>query len=451
MDALARELDGMEGAFEGPARLAPRPRTIADTGLSMSFLADLLGKHMLNGGVMTLSQLAERVLLPARLLEDVLHFMRKESRVEVLAADTDSSSLRFALTDRGRSAALNAFIVSGYAGPAPVPLTHYVRVVHEQTVHGHAVTSRDVRAAFHDVVVSDDLLDDIGPSLNSGRAIFIYGPAGTGKTYISQRMARVFSSTVLIPHAILVNDTVLSVFDPVIHKAISARPRSSLSVEDGFDQRFALCQRPMIVAGGELTADMLEVQYDANDREYRAPLQMKANNGLFIIDDMGRQQVEPQAVFNRWIVPLEEKRDFLSLGSGRHFSVPFDVVLIFSTNLNPNELADEAFLRRIGYKIRFPHLDADQYERIWREQCRERGIPFDRDVLDYVINHLHGPQRIPLLPCHPRDLLGLCVDRAIYTDKPRETSREIVDWAWRNYFADTGDHTDSYPQMGEGQ
>ena len=448
MDAMTQTLEQGDSPVDEPARLAPRPKSLADTGLSQPFLADLLSKHLLTAGVLSLNQITKSMCLPARLLEDILHFMRQEARVEVLPVDIETGALRYGLTDRGRALAANAFAIGGYAGPAPVPLSEYVELVKSQTVHDHNVTGHDVRQAFSDMVVSDDLLDRIGPSLNSGRAIFIYGPAGTGKTYLTSRMARVFSSSVLIPHAISINETVVSIFDPVIHKAITRETRSSLTIEDNVDERYVLCERPAIVVGGELTEDMLEIQFDPNNREYRAPLQLKANNGLFIIDDMGRQRVAPQTVFNRWILPLEEKRDYLSLGSGRHFSVPFDLVLVFSTNMKPADLADEAFLRRIGYKIRFPHLEPHQYEEIWRDQCLENGIPFDPSVVDYVINGLHKQHRVPLLPCHPRDLLGLSMDRAIYTNQPREVTVEVLDWAWENYFARTDEDNEPNNKTG---
>ena len=186
-----------------------------------------------------------------------------------------------------------------------------------------------------------------------------------------------------------------------------------------------------------MTASMLEVHYDTDTKEYQAPLQLKANNGIFIIDDMGRQRVSPQEVFNRWIVPLEEKKDHLSLGSGRHFSVPFNVVLVFSTNMKPTDLADEAFLRRIGYKIEFPYLTPAEYSEIWRQQCASQGIPVNEAIIDYAIDGLHRPKKVPLLPCHPRDLIGLCIDKAIYTNQPRQITEEILEWAWDNYFAKT--------------
>lgn len=429
--------------------LAPRPRTTADTGLSETFLAELLGKHLMAAGVLPMAEMARRLCLPARILEDVLHAMRQEALVQVLPAESDSGAIRYGLTDRGRAAAANALSVSGYTGPAPVPLSHYVNTVRAQTVHDHGVTADDMRAAFHDVVISDELLDRIGPSLNSGRAIFIYGAAGTGKTYVAQRLSRVFSGRVLIPHAIVSSGAVVPVFDPAMHKATVPERRDSLNLEDSFDDRYVECVRPAIMVGGELSEDMLDIRYDPNSREFRAPLQLKANNGVLIIDDMGRQIATPQAVFNRWIVPLEERRDYLNLGSGRQFSVPFDLVLVFSTNMKPVELADEAFLRRIGYKIHFPYLRASQYAQIWRDQCQDRGVPFDEDVLTYAIEVLHRNSGVPLLPCHPRDLLGLAVDRATYTSQPRQVTREDLDWAWDTYFVATSETDNADIRIGE--
>jgi hypothetical protein len=449
--SLAMNKQPDTSAEDQVARLVARPKRLEDTGLSMPYLADLLSKHLMQSGALSLTQLSQRLALPSRLVEDVVHFLRQEARLEVLGTQSDEGDLRYGLTDRGRVLAAAAFASSGYIGAAPITLDAYVRLVHAQSVHDRSVTDSDMREAFKDVVLSEDLLNRLGPSLNSGRSIFIYGPAGTGKTYITQRFARVFSEGVFIPYAILINDTVLSVYDPVMHKAIARNTDAggSLAIASAHDERYIFCERPAIVVGGELTASMLEVQYDTDNKEHRAPLQMKANNGIFIIDDMGRQRVSPMEVFNRWIVPLEEKRDYLSLGSGRHFSVPFNVVLVFSTNMSPTDLADEAFLRRIGYKIMFPYLTPDQYKGIWKQQCEERGIPFDDEIVDYCINGLHADNDKPLLPCHPRDLLGLCIDKAIYTGQPRRVTKDILNWAWENYFATTDGSEWAPKAMGE--
>ena len=420
-----------------PQKLAPRPVRLEETGLRETFVADLLSKHLLQGGVLTMAELTARLALAGPIIESVLNFMRKEARIEVRGPATgdQAASLRYALTERGRSNAQDVMLRGGYVGAAPVPLDTYVAIVRAQTVHDRSVTEEAMKAAFSDVVVRDEILGQLGPSLNSGRAILIYGPPGTGKTYLTQRMSRVFPQVTLIPHAVAVNETVIEIFDPVLHRPQEASlPNPNIMLEQGFDPRFVACQRPVIVSGGELTADMLEVCYDPDTRQFRAPLQLKANNGLFIIDDMGRQRVAPQTVFNRWVVPLEEKHDYLSLGSGQHFRVPFDVVLVFSTNLHPTDLADEAFLRRIGYKVEFQYLRPDEYRRIWGLVCAEQSISCDPDVLEHVIADLHQRQGRPMAPCHPRDLLSIAMDHAAYLGQARHVTREHMDWAWTNYF-----------------
>lgn len=418
-------------------KIAPRPVRLEDTGLRDTFLADLASKHLLEGGVLTMSELTTRLALAGPIVEAVMNFLRREARIEVRgpAPGDAAASLRYALTERGRVAATDAMMRSGYVGPAPVPLAAYERIVRAQTVHDRSVTRAMMAEAYSDVVVRPEMLDQLGPALNSGRAIFIYGPPGTGKTYLTQRMARVFPQATLVPYAIAVNDTVIEIFDPVLHRPMeTGLANPNMWLETGFDTRLVACQRPVIISGGELTADMLDVHYDAEIRHYQAPLQLKANNGIFIIDDMGRQRVAPETVFNRWIVPLEEKKDYLSLGAGRHFCVPFDVVLVFSTNLHPTDLADEAFLRRIGYKIEFHYLREDEYRLIWQQVCAEHGINCESGIVDYVIQELHHRHGMPLAPCHPRDLLNIAVDHAAYLGQPRVVTRDHMDWAWKNYF-----------------
>ena len=376
---------------ESLAKLSPRPRILEETGLSQTFVTDLLAKHLQTGGVLTLAELVRLVALAGPILERVLGFMKREGLIEVRSQNEENAGLRYALTDRGRSVALEASMRSGYVGPAPVPLADYARVVRAKTVHGRAITRQDVEQLFDGIVIREELLDQLGQSMNSGRAIFIYGPAGTGKTYISQRLAHLFHDLTLIPYAIIVDQTVVRVFDPMLHKAVSLEDESkSLMLDHGHDPRYVSSERPVIVVGGELTAELLEVQYDPATREYEAPLQLKANNGLFLLDDLGRQKVHPDVILNRWIVPMEEHRDYHSLGAGQHFVVPFDEVLIFSTNLRPLDLADEAFLRRIGYKIHFGHLSEDMYRRIWRDACTEQSIQYVPELIDYIIGELHG-------------------------------------------------------------
>jgi hypothetical protein len=427
----------------GVARLAqsaPRPRTVEDTGLSRELLVDLIAKHFLDRGTLSLSELANATALTGGILEQVLEFMRTEALTEVRPSRSDKVGLVYGLTNRGRAAALDAFGRSGYVGPAPVPLPLYRRVTQAQSVHKTPITRDAVHHAFDDIVIEQSLLDRLGASANSGRAIFLYGDAGTGKTYVSQRLTRLFPGLVLIPHAVAIDNHVVQVFDPLVHKRVNVENSDdAVMLGRGHDKRFTVCERPAVVTAGELTADMLEVAYEPSAKLYEAPLQMRANNGVFIIDDLGRQHIEPKQLFNRWIVPLEEKIDYLSLKSGKHFSVPFDVILVFSTNIHPLKLADEAFLRRIGYKIEFRPMTPDAYEQIWHDTCVQMEVDYDPQVLQYVINDLHGRHKVDLLPCHPRDLIGMAVDHALYIDNERYIDCEKMNWAWKNYFVSLQD------------
>lgn len=416
------------------AALAPRPQDLAATGLDERFLADLVAKHLHGAGTLTHAQLTERLALSGPIVEQVLNFMRREARVEVKPRPEGSGSLPYALTERGRSTALDALMRCGYVGPAPVPLADYTGVAKAQSVHGRRVEPAAVHAAFEGMVMPRTAADQFGISINSGRPVFIYGPPGTGKTYVTHRLSRLFREVVLVPHAVIVDETVIQVFDPLLHKAVNLGAQRTLMLEQGHDPRYVPCERPVVITGGELTADLLDVRYDATTRQFEAPLQLKANNGMFVIDDLGRQNVPPDKLLNRWIVPMNEQRDYHALGSGKHFVVPFDVVLVFSSNLHPLDLADEAFLRRIGHKIYCGYISEEDYERIWADVCQQHGVPFDEEVVRFVLDELHARDGKPLLPCHPRDLVGIALDKAAYLGGPLELSRELLEWAWNTYF-----------------
>jgi hypothetical protein len=413
--------------------LASRPRTIEETGLSVNFVNELIAKHLYDGGTMVVRDLVQRSALSGPVVEQSLLRLRKEACVEVRGEE--SGALRYALTGAGRAFALESSMREGYLGPAPVPLEKYCKVLQAQSVHGHEVTREEMRETFKDIVIGPDLLDALGAAMHSGRAIFLYGPPGSGKTFMGQRLAKVFNDTVLIPYAIAIGDTAVQLYDPVIHQPVPGPDaKAQLALETGYDPRFVRCERPDVVTGGELTLDMLEVSYDPAKRLHQAPLQLKASNGIYMIDDLGRQRVSPTDLLNRWIVPLENKSDFMSLASGKRFPVPFDVVLIFSTNLNPIELADEAFLRRIGHKIAFGYLDEEKFTAIWRQVCAERNIEFDQDLLDFTLENLYRTANKPMLPCHPRDLLGMALDRSRYLGGEGRINAEALESAWRNYF-----------------
>lgn len=419
------------------ARLAPRPTGVAETGLSLTFLADLLAKHLATAGVLATSQLIERLALSGPVLGEVLNFLRAEGRIEVRARLGRDTELRYGLTDKGSVEATAALGRSGYVGPAPVPLADYVALVGKQSVHARVVTRAAVQRVFDGIVISSELLDCLGPALNSHRAIFMYGQAGTGKTFIARRLARALDGIVLVPHAIAVGETVMEVFDSICHLQVSLQDSPDPTrLEEGFDPRYVPCERPVVFTGGELSADMLEVQCDAATRTFSAPIQLKANNGFLLIDDLGRQRVEPVVLFNRWIVPMDKRRDSLTAGKGQHFEVPFDLMLVFSTNLQPSEIADEAFLRRLGYKIEFTPITATEYRRIWQQVCDEQRLQCDPRLVDFTIDVLHGASGTPLLPCQPRDLLGMAGDRVAYLGGALDET--ALRWAWNNYFLHKG-------------
>jgi hypothetical protein len=416
------------------AGLSPRPTTLAQTGLSLTFLADLLGKHLSSGGVLTTSQLIDRLALAGPIVDQILHFLRAEGRVEVRSRLGLDAELRYGLTEKGRLEATDALNRGGYVGPAPVPLADYVALVRKQSVHRQRVTRQAIHDVFAGIVIADELLDRLGPALNSQRAIFLYGHAGTGKTYTAKRLASVRSGLVLVPHAIAVHETVVEVFDPLCHEQLAfSNPPSPTLLDRGFDPRYVACERPIVLTGGELSADMLELQCDGATRTYSAPIQLKANNGFLLIDDLGRQRIEPAVLFNRWIVPMDSRQDSLMTNRGHHFEVPFDLVLVFSTNLRPEDIADQAFLRRLGYKIELtPILPAD-YRQIWQRVCVERGVGYDQRLVDFVIDELHRRRNVPLLPCHPRDLLGMALDRVAYLGRA-DLDSDSLRWAWDSYF-----------------
>ena len=343
--------------------------------------------------------------------------------------------MRYGLTERGRNSARDALARSGYIGAAPYPVSAYRSLLKLQTIHHGRISAHDMHHCFGSMVLAQSMLDQLGVALNSGRAIMIYGPAGTGKTYVSSRLIRLFAEAIWVPHAIAINESVIEIFDPQVHRRLGDDEHQNvLMLNEGIDRRLLCCERPIVITGGELTMEQLDVRYDPYTRQYQAPLQLKASNGLLIIDDLGRQRMTPGELLNRWIVPMEERRDFLNLGGGRHCELPFDLILVFSTNLNPLELADEAFLRRIGYKLQFGYLKPGEYERIWIQETQRLGIAYDPMLLSFVLHDLYGAENMPLVPCHPRDLLNMACDRQRYLEGAGPLTTQELEWAWRNYF-----------------
>jgi len=415
--------------------LAPRPTSLESTGLSPELLADLALKHLLRAGSLTLASLCDRLGLLGPVIEPIVQFLRQESRLQLQARASFDKEVRLTLTDRGRQGAQEAFKICGYLGPAPVPIGNYEQVARAQTVPRRALARAKVSHAYRDIIMAEELCDRLGVAMASGRAIFIHGPAGSGKTYIASRLIAALSGEVLIPHAVVVNNKIIRVFDAAVHDRIDLlEGNTRWLMAQGFDARFALCERPLIIVGGELTEDMLDVHYNAETAEFSAPLQMKANGGILVIDDLGRQRFLPQRLFDRWIVPLEQQIDHLAAGPDARFTVPCDAITVFSTNLEPAELADDAVLRRLGYKIELGPLPVEIYTRVWMSVCEEMRLDFNPLLLNYVLTKLYPSSSRPLLACHPRDLISMAFDKSTYDERGTQIDIDDLRWAWGSYF-----------------
>lgn len=409
--------------------LAPKPATLAQTGLSGEFVTDLILRLLYVRGAHTLLELSQALALAGTIVEPVVNNLRYQAKAESTA---EAGRQLFRLTDRGRRSAQEAFNRCAYVGPAPVPLDDFEAVASAQSFKGHLIRRDSLRSVLSDAVVEPEMLDRLGPALHSARPALIYGPAGTGKTFIAKQLIRAFGDTVLVPHALIAGGDVIRLYDPVVHRRVGA-DSPALAFSSGEDPRYVRCQRPLVVTGGELTLDMLDLRFGADAGVATAPVQLKSTNGVLLIDDLGRQRIEPDALFNRWIIPLEERRDYLVDSTGHHISVPFETLLIFSTNLDPNDLADDAFLRRLGEKIRFDYCTKDRFRTIWNRVCSEAGGAPDR-LLEKLLSDLYEPSGRPLAPCHPRDLVDLAVSFARYRGDRQLLSEESITWAWENYF-----------------
>ena len=415
--------------------LIKQPRSIKETGIDAELLIDLTLKHFYDCGALDLRQITDRMALAGTVMDSILESLRKDSKIEVLAAKDNSLGVRYQLTDLGRSEAKHAFLRSAYVGRVPISIEHYRQLVNEQSVFKCSVSKAQLFEDFMGVVIEAELLDQLGPAIHSGRAIMIYGAAGSGKTFICKRLARSLGAEVYLPYAISVGREVIQFYDPLIHHPVSGfTENSSYQFETQIDKRFILCERPVAVSGGELNLESLELKYDLVARFSQAPIQLKANNGLYLVDDLGRQRISVNELLNRWIVPMEEHVDYLTLGSGQHFSVPFDVVLVFSTNIDPSGLLDDAFLRRLGYKIKFSEITKYAYSQIWAQYCVDKKMQLEEGVLEQVLEFYEAKQR-SYFPCQPRDLLEIGRGIAKF-NKENIISKEHMRLAWHTYFID---------------
>jgi hypothetical protein len=418
---------------------APLPRSphrLEETGLDFAFVVELVTKVLFLRGQLRLPELSAHLKLPVGVLDPVLTLMRSERLCEMSRRGETEGAMLYTLTDIGRSRAQDFLARSQYSGPAPVSLNAYVEQVQKQSILQMTVDRERVRDVFKNVVIRETLLDQFGAGMASGRAVFIYGPAGSGKTYIAERLVGLASGDIGVPYAIAVDNEVIQVFDAVVHHPVMQEKAAGMLLDLGNrdDQRWVVCERPAIIAGAELTLSMLDLQFDPKARFYQAPPHVKANNGLFVVDDLGRQLVSPRDLMNRWIVPMDRRIDYLALHTGKKFLLPFDLILMFSSNLPPSELADPAFLRRIGYKIFVGPLDETEYRRVFCDVCAGLGIPFSEEQYHHLLERYHARTGTPLLACFPRDILSQLKDFARFNGMEPALTPELIDWAWNNYF-----------------
>jgi predicted ATPase with chaperone activity len=428
----------------------PPPETVAATGLSTEFILDLLLKTLYVQGARSGQHLTNVVRLPFDFVDDQLLSLQQRRLVEVRSTSGPSrGGYTFDLTTGGRDRAREALASSQYVGAAPVPLDQYRTWVEKQSIRNVHVTKEVIREGFQRMVLSDAIHDVLGPAINSAKSLFLYGAPGNGKTMVAETIAQMLGGNIYVPYAVEIEGQIMVVHDPVFHRDVDESeqeetPSLELASEEpawlkkapAYDRRYALVRRPVVLTGGELTLEQLDLQYDRYTKMYQAPFQVKANGGVLILDDFGRQRVPPKDLLNRWIVPLEKRIDFLTLHTGGKFPVPFDTLLIISTNLEPSHLVEEAFLRRIHYKIMIEGPNPEQFADIFERNCREREIAYDGAIVRHIYESWYGRHAITPRGCHPRDILDHVIDIARFHQVPPAATVEMVDRACRSYFLD---------------
>jgi hypothetical protein len=418
-------------------RYIPEPKSLEETELTMGFLADLTLKLVYYKSDMSSVEISETLALPfVGVMERVLEFLKREELVEITGSKGfGERGYQWAISGRGIERAREALDRDQYIGAAPVPVERYNAMVHRQSMGELKVGPMDVRKALSHLVLSGELVNKIGPAVNSGRSLFIYGPPGNGKTVIAKSIIRMIRGDVYIPHAISIDGQIIRIYDEMNHKRMENEQGEGTGSSSRLDPRWIRIRRPEIIVGGELTMRNLDLIYDPISKTYEAPLQMKANNGLFVIDDFGRQAMRPQDLLNRWIVPLELRIDYLTLATGKKLEIPFDELIVFSTNLDPRDLVDDAFLRRIRHKLLIDFPDEKIYFQILQRECAVRNMELPPEAFVYLMQKHYITANRHLRSCHPRDILDQIDDIATYLGTKPVLSKQLIDAACDSYFA----------------
>lgn len=406
------------------------PRTIEETGLSVGFVEGLICKYLATVGTASGNQIAQQIGLSLSLVQGIYNSLRtRQILVHVGAAPL--SDYIYRLTEQGREFAIAAQRACGYVGPAPVLLSDYVLSCEAQSVRGENPKRSDLTRAFHNITVPRGMLDALGPAVNSGAGLFLYGAPGNGKSTLARCLTACFGQYIWIPYAFIEDGQVIRVYDPAYHETPRGKGDAA---RQAFDRRWVRVRRPTVIVGGEMTMDSLEIRHDVRSQIGEAPLQLKSNCGCLLIDDFGRQRIEPAELLNRWIIPLECRHDFLTLASGKKIKVPFEQLIIFSTNLEPSELADEAFLRRIPYKVLVDDPDEEEFQALFRLNAAQLGIEYRKPVVDHLLEKHYRAVNRARRRCHPRDLLNQLRNYCAYREVPLEMTNEYFDLAVRSYF-----------------